>query len=62
MVPPAFYFITVGGFLLTTIVHREHGAWNVLHQHSSIGVPNEQVPVLAGMSIQAQEWHRVMRA
>lgn len=32
-------------FRLTVICHRENGEWKVLHQHFSIGVPNEDVPV-----------------
>jgi len=32
----------------TTIVHRENGAWKVVHQHASIGVPNDQVEAFRG--------------
>ena len=28
---------------LTTIFHRENGTWKGVHQHASIGVPNDQV-------------------
>ena len=33
----------------TTIVHREGGAWKIVHQHASIGVPNEQVEAFRGV-------------
>lgn len=32
---------------LTTIWHREGGAWKLVHQHASLGVPDEQVPAFA---------------
>jgi ketosteroid isomerase-like protein len=34
---------------ITTIWHREEGNWKLVHEHVSLGVPNEQVPVFAGM-------------
>ena len=33
----------------TTIFHREHGAWKMIHQHASIGVPNDQVEAFRGV-------------
>ncbi len=34
-------------FRLTTIFHREGGEWKIVHQHYSIGVPNESVEAFA---------------
>jgi hypothetical protein len=33
---------------ITTIFHREGGTWKGVHQHASIGVPNDQVEVFRG--------------
>jgi ketosteroid isomerase-like protein len=33
---------------VTTIFHRENGTWKGVHQHSSIGVPNDQVEAFRG--------------
>jgi ketosteroid isomerase-like protein len=33
---------------VTTIVHREGGTWKVVHQHASIGVPNDSIEVFRG--------------
>lgn len=30
---------------MTAIMHRENGAWRIVHMHTSIGVPNDQVAV-----------------
>jgi ketosteroid isomerase-like protein len=32
----------------TTILQKESGSWKVVHQHFSIGVPNEQVEAFQG--------------
>jgi ketosteroid isomerase-like protein len=32
----------------TTILQKESGRWKIVHQHSSIGVPNEQVESFQG--------------
>jgi ketosteroid isomerase-like protein len=32
----------------TTILQKESGRWKIVHQHSSIGVPNEQVEAFQG--------------
>jgi ketosteroid isomerase-like protein len=34
---------------LTTIWHREDGNWKLVHEHVSVGVPNEQVSTFAEM-------------
>lgn len=34
---------------MTTIMHREGGTWKVVHQHASIGIPNDQVEVFRGL-------------
>jgi adenylate cyclase len=33
---------------VTAIVHRENGTWKIVHQHASIGVPNDQVEAFRG--------------
>ncbi len=33
---------------VTTILQKESGRWKIVHQHSSIGVPNEQVEAFQG--------------
>ena len=33
---------------VTTIVHREGGTWKLVHQHASIGVPNDSIEVFRG--------------
>lgn len=33
----------------TTILHKEGGTWKMVHQHASIGVPNEQVDAFRGV-------------
>jgi SnoaL-like domain len=33
---------------VTTIFHREGGSWKAVHQHASIGVPNDQVEAFRG--------------
>jgi ketosteroid isomerase-like protein len=35
---------------VTSIFHRENGSWKGVHQHVSIGIPNDQVEAFAGMS------------
>jgi SnoaL-like domain len=35
-------------FRVTTIFHREGGVWKGVHQHASIGVPNDQVEAFRG--------------
>jgi len=32
----------------TSVCHRENGVWTWVHQHVSIGVPNDQVPLFNG--------------
>jgi SnoaL-like domain len=32
----------------TTILQKESGRWKIVHQHSSIGVPNDQVEAFQG--------------
>lgn len=32
----------------TPIFQRENGAWKVVHSHTSLGVPNAEVPAFAG--------------
>ncbi len=34
---------------VTTILHREGAQWKVIHQHASIGVPNDQVEAFRGL-------------
>jgi len=34
---------------VTTIFHREDGTWRGVHQHVSIGVPNDQVEAFRGL-------------
>lgn len=42
-------------FRLTSVMHKENGTWKVVHQHFSLGVPNEEVEPFAQYATFAQE-------